>query len=133
MPVARQLLGEISLFRPLRFAFAAALISAAALSAAPVSAASQPISIKLACYSTPETTTITNVSSKKLTVKSFGSTYQPYAGEPLHVNKVLAPGQAVTYKTGRAPGSIYGNSIYNSNGRDGVRVVTSVGTYTKHC
>jgi hypothetical protein len=120
------------LFRSLRFAFGAALISAAAMSAAPVSAASQPISISLSCYSSPEKTTIKNVSTRTLTVKSFGSTYQPYSAEPFHVNTTLAPGKSVTYKTGSGS-RLYGNSIYNNNGKDGVKVVTSVGTFGKHC
>lgn len=49
------------------------------------------------------------------------------------MNKTLAPGESVTYKTGRGAGTIYGNYIYNDNGKDGVKVVTSIGTFTKHC
>jgi hypothetical protein len=113
-------------------AFAAGLVAAAAFSASPVAATSL-VKIALHCYSSPETTKFTNVSSKSLTIKRWGSTYQAYPGEPFTVNKSLAPGQSVTYKTGRVSGAIYGNYIYNDNGRDGVKVVTSVGTYTKHC
>jgi hypothetical protein len=113
-------------------AFAAGLVGAALFAASPASASS-PIAITVKCYSSPEKTTIKNTSTNSLKVTSFGSTYQPYSGEPIGVNKTLAPGQSVTFKTGRAAGSVYGNYIYNDNGRDGVKVNTSVGSFTKHC
>jgi hypothetical protein len=72
----------------------------------------------------------------KITLKKVGSTYQPYAAKPFSVNRTLAPGASVTFLTGRrasGPNKLYGNYIYNDNGRDGVKVVTTVGTITKHC
>src|SRR4051812_27449297 len=92
--------GGSSMFRVVRMALAAALISVAVFSTGTASAATQPITITVKCYATPEKTIIKNVSSSSLKVKNFGSTYQAYAGEPIAVNKTLAPGQSVTFKTG---------------------------------
>jgi phosphate-selective porin len=124
--------GGVQVLRTIRLAFAAAIIGVCVISTGTATAAS-PVKITLKCYSSPEKTTIKNTSTSSLKVKNFGSTYQAYSAEPFRVNKTLAPGQSVTYKTGHGRGTIYGNYIYNDNGRDGVKVVTSVGTYTKHC
>jgi hypothetical protein len=76
-----------------------------------------------------------NNGARSITVRKVGSTYQPYSYEPFVVTKVLGPGEAITYQTGRAASRnvLTRNYIYNDNGRDGAKVVTSVGTFTKAC
>ncbi|HVM29939.1 MAG TPA: hypothetical protein VM305_04120 [Candidatus Limnocylindrales bacterium] len=93
------------------------------------------VGIRLGCYSNPETTRIKNNTAKTITIYRVGSTYQPYSYEPFTVNKRLLPGTAITYQTGRAAtrNVLTRNYIYNDNGRDGVRVATSIGTFTKSC
>lgn len=97
--------------------------------------AATSLSIVLRCYSNPEKTTIKNTGTTTFTIRTVGSTYQPYSYEPFSVGKKLLPGQSVTYQTGRAAVSnvLTRNYIYNNNGLDGVRVVTSVSKYTKRC
>jgi hypothetical protein len=118
---------------PLAAGFAALL--AVSMIAAPVAAAS-PVKITVKCYSNPEKLTVTNTSSSSIKVNSVSSTYQLTSAEPFRVNKTLAPGQSITYQFGRAasgPTKLYGNYIFNDNGRDGGKAVTSVGTFTKGC
>jgi phosphate-selective porin len=97
--------------------------------------AAAAVQITLKCYSNPERTTIANKTNKKITVKTFGSTYKPYGYEPFRLNKSLAAGKSITYQTGYAAkkNELTRNYIYNDNGRDGAKVVTSVGTFKKHC
>jgi len=124
----------------MRYLFISAGLAAALfvlpVAGSPAVAASSPVKITLACYSNPEKTTIKNVSTHSLTVKTVGSTYKPYSFEPFTVNKVLAAGKSVTYQTGsKAKGAneLSHDYIYNNNGSDGARVTTSAGTFTKHC
>lgn len=51
------------------------------------------------------------------------------------MGKTLAPGTAVTYQTGfgAVKNVLKSNYIYNNNGLDKARVVTSVGTFSKSC
>ena len=98
--------------------------------------AAASVKITLKCYSNPEKTTITNNGTVSFKVQKVGSTYHPYSSEPFSVNKTLAPGQSVTYQTGsHASGAtkLTNNYIYVNSGQDGVRVITSVGPFTKHC
>jgi hypothetical protein len=114
---------------------AAALLLVPGAGAPSVTAASS-VKITLHCYSNPEKTKITNVGTHSFKITKVGSTYQPYSYEPFRVSKTLAPGQSVTYQTGRAArgtNALTRNYIYNDNGKDGAKVVTSVGTFTKHC
>jgi hypothetical protein len=123
--------------RSIAFAALLALLGLALpLPGMPAADAAASVKITLHCYSNPELTKITNNGTVTFRVTKVGSTYQPYAAEPFSVNKTLAPGESVTYQTGRkasGPYKLYGNYIYNDNGRDGVKVVTTVGTFTKHC
>ena len=94
------------------------------------------VSISLRCYSNPEKTIVRNTGTTTFKVSKVGSTYQPYSYEPVAVSKTLAPGQSVTFQSGYAASGAYkltGNYIYNDNGQDGTKVVTSVGTFKKHC
>jgi hypothetical protein len=103
-----------------------------------VAEAASAAGITLRCYSNPEKTIIRNNTGKAFTIKTVGSTYQPYSYEPITKNKVLGAGMSITYQSGYAAISgatrtLTRNYIYNDNGRDGVRVVTSVGTFTRSC
>jgi hypothetical protein len=94
------------------------------------------VSVSVRCYSNPEKTIVKNTGTTTFKVTKVGSTYQPYSYEPFSVSKTLAPGQSVTFQTGYAASGankLTGTYIYNDNGRDGTKVVTNVGTYTKHC
>lgn len=115
----------------------AAVMAFTALGAAPPAAAeaASGVRIILSCYSNPERTIIKNNRRKAITVLSVGSTYRPYSYEPFRVRKVVKPGKRVQFQTGRAArvNALTRNYIYNDNGRDGVKVVTSVGTFRKRC
>lgn len=94
------------------------------------------VAITVRCYSNPEKVTIKNNRGSAIRVTKVGSTYQPYSYEPFSVSKRIAPGKSVTFKAGNAASGanvLTGNYIFNDNGRDGVRVVTSVGTFKKDC
>lgn len=103
------------------------------LGAAPTLAAS--VSITVRCYGNPETTTIHNGTSHRITINSVGSTYQPRSNEPFYVYHRLSAGHSITYQTGYAAHSnvLTHQYIYNNNGLDGARAKTSVGTFKKHC
>jgi hypothetical protein len=106
------------------------------VSASPTPAqAAAAVKITLSCYSNPEKTTITNNSASSITIKKVGSTYQPYSYEPITVNRSLAPGAKVTFQSGNAAtrNVLTRNYIYNNNGLDGAKVVTSIGSFTKRC
>ncbi|MEA2623930.1 MAG: hypothetical protein QOH61_2840, partial [Chloroflexota bacterium] len=87
------------------------------------------------CYAHPETTKIHNGTNHAITINSVGSTYQPRSNEPFHVSKTLAAGHSITYETGYDANShvLTHAYIYNDNGRDGARVMSTAGTITKHC
>lgn len=123
--------------RPIAFAAVLALAGLAApLTSTPTAQAAVGVKITLKCYSNPEKTTITNNGTVTFKVTRLGSTYQTYSYEPFVISKTLTPGQSVTYQTGRAASGAYAlsrNYIYNDNGKDGTRIRTNVGTFTKHC
>ena len=128
------------MYRLLSAAALAAAFSLPLLGATPAAAttstAAVSVRITLSCYSNPERTTVKNTGTVAFKITRVGSTYQPYSYEPFHVSKTLKPGKSVTFQTGRSASGIYElshNYIYNDNGKDGTRVKTSVGTYTKHC
>ena len=113
-----------------------AVLAFTALGVAPVAAeAASGVGIRLSCYSNPERTIIKNNRRKSIIIRRVGSTYRPYSYEPFSVRKVVKPGKRVQFQTGRAArvNRLTRNYIYNDNGRDGVKVVTSVGTFRKHC
>jgi hypothetical protein len=102
---------------------------------APAEAAAK-ISITLRCTSTPERTTIRNLSTKTVTIKTIGSLYNPRSSEPFTVNYVLGAGKAVTFQSGpnTTGHTLTHLTIYNdTNSAEGVRVTTNVGTFTKKC
>ena len=115
----------------------AGVMAFTALGVVPATAAEAASGVKiiLSCYSNPERTIIKNNRRRAITVLSVGSTYRPYSYEPFSVRKVVKPGKRVQFQTGRAArvNRLTRNYIYNDNGRDGVKVVTSVGTFKKHC
>ena len=101
----------------------------------PASAEAAGVRISLSCYSNPERTIIKNNRNKAITIYRVGSTYRPYSYEPFRVSKRVTPGKRAQFQTGRAArvNVLTRNYIYNDNGADGVKVVTSVGTFKKHC
>lgn len=121
--------------RRIALALALALAAPMLAGAPPSVGAAAAVKVTLSCYGNPEKTTIKNNSSASITVRKVGSTYQPYSYEPITVNKRLAPGAAVTYQTGHGAvrNVLTRNYIYNNNGRDGAKVVTTIGTFTKRC
>jgi hypothetical protein len=120
------------------FALAVVLTTGGAVASGPDSPtvqAAPAIGIRVGCYANPETTRIVNNTGSSIQVRTVGSTYQPYSYEPIWVGKTLAPGKSITYQTGFAAvkNVLKRNYIYNNNGMDKARVVTSVGTFTKAC
>ena len=114
-----------------------AALAFTAIGAAPPTAieAASGVGIRLSCYSNPERVIVKNNRRRAITVRSVGSTYRPYSYEPFRVRKVVKPGKRVQFQTGRAArvNRLTRNYIFNNNGRDGVKVVTSVGTFRKRC
>ena len=94
--------------------------------AAPASAASG-VSVSVNCYSSPERVTIRNNRHSSITVQTVGSIYKPYSSEPYGAYRTLKPGKSLTWS---APRSIFNNDVGT---REGVRVRTSVGTFTDRC
>jgi hypothetical protein len=106
------------------------------IGANPVTALGATVGIKLTCYGNPERTAITNNTRHTITIQTVGSTYRPNVTEPFHVNRLLNPGATITYQSGRgATRHVLTRSFifYNNDERDGVKVRTSIGTFTKHC
>jgi hypothetical protein len=114
--------------------FAAVLLVPAAASS--VTGATPTVTISVKCYSNPEKLTVKNNGTQSIKLTKVSSAYQLTVAEPFSMNKTLAPGASITFQFGRAasgPTKLYGNYVFNDNGRDGGRVVTSVGTFTKSC
>jgi hypothetical protein len=123
--------------RPIALAAVLALAGLAApLATTPTAQAAVGVKITLSCYGNPEKTKITNIGTVNFKITKIVTTYQPTTAEPFNVSKTLAPGQYVTYLTGRAasgPYKLYTNYIYNNEVRDGAKITTSVGVFTKYC
>jgi hypothetical protein len=74
-----------------------------------------------------------------VTIKTVGSLYKPYSNEPFSVNRKLAAGKSVTYYTGSgasasSSATLTRRSIYNNTvSSEGVRVTSSIGSFSKRC
>ena len=103
-------------------------------------AATPAVTVTTGCYTNPETTRVKNNRSTAITLRTVGSIYQPRTNEPFAVNRTLAAGATVTFRTGYAASStsaltltrqyIYENNVGTS---EGARVATSVGTFADRC
>ena len=103
-------------------------------------AATPAVTVTTGCYTNPETTRVKNNRTVAITVRTVGSIYQPRSNEPFYVNRTLAAGAAVTFRTGYAASStsaltltrqyIYENNVGTS---EGAKVATSVGTFYDRC
>ena len=99
--------------------------------------AGSAISLSLNCTGNPEYVKVTNNTAKTITVKTVSSIYQLRSGEPYTVNATISAGKTKTFESGPSADLhvlthqyIYANDAGSS---EGVRVVTSVGSKTKHC
>lgn len=106
----------------------------------PAEAATPAITVTTGCTTNPETTRVKNNRSVAITVRTVGSIYQPRSNEPFYVNRRIAAGGSVTFKSGYAASStsaltltrqyIYENNVGTS---EGAKVATSVGTFYDRC
>ncbi len=97
------------------------------------------LTVTVDCYSSKERVTIKNTRSATVTIKTVGSLYKPRSNEPFTVNRKLAAGKSVSYYTGSGASassaytltrqSIFSNDVAS----EGVRVTSSVGTFSKRC
>jgi hypothetical protein len=117
-----------------------ALLSLAlVLPAAPGVQAASGLSLSLDCYSSRERITIKNPRTTTVTIRTIGSLYKPYSNEPFTVNRKLAAGKSVTYYTGSGASATSSmtltrrNIFNNSVSTEGVRVTSSIGTFSRRC
>jgi hypothetical protein len=130
--VHRRLLGGI-------LAIATVVIGLPTIAPAGVDAATPGLTITLDCYASRERTTIRNNRAATVTIRTVGSLYKPCSNEPFSVSRKVSAGKSVTFFTGS--GATYSNSftltrrnIYNNTiSTEGVRVTSSVGTFSKRC
>jgi hypothetical protein len=104
--------------------------------AAPASAAVRGVTLSVRCIWNPESITITNHRSHRITIISVGSTYHKLPGEPFVVNKVLKPGRSVTYTFGSGPGAhkLSMSFILDDNSpREKGRITTNLGSVSRYC
>jgi hypothetical protein len=97
------------------------------------------LTITVDCYSSRERVTIKNTRTATVTIKTVGSLYKPRSNEPFTVNRKLAAGKSDSYYSGRGASassaytltrqSIFSNDVAS----EGVRVTSSVGTFSKRC
>jgi hypothetical protein len=116
-------------------ALALALVAPLLLHAAPIAASSKVV-ITLNCTGSPETTKIKNNTSAQITITSVGSLYKPRTNEPFALHQSVSAGHSITYQTGsNAVSHVLTHQAIYANGvsSEGVRVKTSVGTFTKLC
>lgn len=100
--------------------------------------AGSKVSLAINCTGNPESITITNNTSKTITIRTITTVYQPRSNEPFTVTSTLGAGASKTYKAGpAATGSrVLTKQYIFDNGagdKEGVRVATSVGNKAKYC
>lgn len=93
------------------------------------------LQVSIDCAGAPETTTIKNVGQGTVTLSRLTSLY---GGENYTLNKPLAPGQTIVYRTGgnSGPNLLTSNYIYDQSAgtAEGTRITVSTGkTFTKTC
>lgn len=104
-----------------------------------VDAATPALTVTLDCYSSRERVTIKNNRSATVTIRTVGSLYKPRSNEPFTVTRKLAAGKSVSYYSGSGASAssaytLTRQSIFaNDVATEGVRVTSSVGTFTKRC
>jgi hypothetical protein len=96
------------------------------------------VTVTVACSTNPETTVVRNNRNRPITIRSFGSIYQPRPNEPIIVNnRILRPDRSVRFESGNAAdmNGLPRQFIYNNDvgTREGARVRTSVGTIGDRC
>ncbi|MDQ3855299.1 MAG: hypothetical protein M3281_02755 [Chloroflexota bacterium] len=100
-------------------------------------AATPAVAVSLYCYGNPELTRIANTTNTTITIRSLGSIYSPSTLEPISLGRRLEPGQAVWYQTGSRASTNVLTRAFIFDGyagtTEGVRVVTSAGTFTRLC
>jgi len=102
-------------------------------------AATAALTVTVDCYSSRERVTLKNNRSATVTIKTVGSLYKPRSNEPFTVNRKLAAGKSVSFYSGRGASAssaytltrqaIFANDVAS----EGVRVTSSVGTFSKRC
>ena len=110
--------------------------SALVAGAAPAGASVSGVSLSVRCIWNPESLTIKNNRSTKITIISVGSAYQQLSTEPFVVNKVLKPGKSITYTFGSAAvtNRLSGKFIFDDHsGQEKARITTNKGTVAKGC
>jgi hypothetical protein len=93
------------------------------------------LKVSIDCSGAPETTTIKNIgagTASLATLRSF------YGGETFNLNRSLAPGQTIIYRTGGGTGANFltSNYIYNQDAgpSEGVQITASTGkTFSARC
>ncbi len=97
------------------------------------------LTVTLDCYSSRERVTIKNTRSATVTIRTVGSLYKPRSNEPFTVNRKLAAGKSVSYYSGSGASAssaytLTRQSIFNNDiATEGVRVTSSIGTFSKRC
>lgn len=93
------------------------------------------LQVSIDCAGSPETTTIKNIGQG---TAKLATLYSLYGGETFSLNKSLAPGQTIIYRSGSGTGAnfISRNYIYNQDAgtAEGVRITAATGkTFIKTC
>jgi hypothetical protein len=102
-------------------------------------ASTPALTVTVACFSNPERVTIKNNRSATVTIRTVGSLYKPRSNEPFSVSRKLGPGKSVSFYAGGAASSSSANTltrqyIFNNDiSSEGVRVTSSVGTFSRRC
>ena len=103
-------------------------------------AATPAVTVTVGCTTNPETTRVKNNKTVAITVRTVGSIYRPRSNEPFYVNRTVAAGGTVVFRSGYAASStsaltltrqyIYENAVGTT---EGASVATSVGTFADRC
>lgn len=93
------------------------------------------LQVSIDCDGVPETTTIKNIGQG---TASLAKLYSFYGGETFNLNRSLAPGQTIVYRTGGGTGTNFltSNYIYNqdSGTAEGVQITATTGkTFSVRC
>ena len=93
------------------------------------------LQVSIDCAGAPETTTVKNIGQGTVTLTRLASLY---GGESFGLNRQLAPGQTIVYRSGGNSGAnlLTSNYIYDQSAgtAEGTRITVSTGkTFTKTC
>ena len=100
-----------------------------------VVAAPAAYKVAVKCNANPEQVTFTNNSASPVTIYTVTSTFHKTSAEPFHVNTYLLAGGVRTWQSGsNATTNVLTHAfLYDNDHRDGARLHTSAGDFTKHC